>query len=396
MSEPQIPVLDIDPYDFDTIVDPLGFFEVLREAGPVVYFSKYNTYATGRYAEVRQVLEDWKSFTSASGVGLLDINKPNPPRAKGVLVEADPPQHTAIRATLQKIISPKIVRGWEEDFDREARKLADKLADMGEVDGVYDVAEAFITSVFPPALGITHSRENLIVVGDFSFNQHGPENELYLRAKTEFDKIKDWYEGQQKRENLLPDGFGEQLFRAEENGDFAPGVAVSLLRTFLRAGMDTTISGIGSTLMYLAQKPQLWASLRQDRAQLKFAFEEAIRLQTPTPSWYRTTTSEIDFAGYRLKAGVKMHIFAGAANRDPRRFPDPDSFDLDRGAIGHLALGRGIHLCIGQMIARSEAFSLLNALLDRFETIEQAGEAEIRPINNLRTWKTMPLRLKAA
>lgn len=391
-----IPALDADPYAIDNIVNPYGFCELLRETGPVVYLPQYDVYAVGRYAEVRTAIEDWKHYSSASGVGLTRIDGPNPPRARGILVESDPPDHTAIRATLQKILSPAIIRGWQQDFEKEAQTLADALLDRTEADGVRDMSEAYVTTVFPKALGVEVPRENLIIVGDYKFNQHGPKNELFWKSQEAFDAIGEWYEAQQKRQNLLPGGFGEQLYVAEEAGQLPPGGGASLVRTFLGAGMDTTIAGIGSMLLHLSRDPLIWRALRNDRSRVKFAFEEAIRLETPAGSWYRRTNGPVEIGGYTVPANADVHVFASSANRDPRKFANPDVYDLDRGAIGHLALGRGIHLCIGQMIARMEAECLLNALLDRFERIEPLAEAKVRPINNLRTWATIPLRLHAA
>lgn len=391
-----VPVLATDPYAIENIIDPYGFGERLRDAGPVVYLAEYDVFAVGRYAEVRAVIEDWRSFSSAAGVGLTPIDGPNPPRPRGILIESDPPEHTAIRATLQKIISPTVIRGWQDDFEKEARCLASRLADNDEADGVTDIAEAYVMTVFPKALGLKVSRDNIVIVGDYKFNQHGPQNELYWKSKAAFDAIHEWYEEQQKPESIIPGGFGANLHQAEQVGDLPPGGGASLIRTFMGAGTDTTISGLGSMLLYLSRDPALWAELRADRRRVKFAFEEAIRLETPAGSWYRQTTNPVEISGFKLPARSRIHVFASSANRDPRKFPNPDRYDLDRGAVGHVAFGRGVHQCIGQMIARLEAESLLNALLDRFDRIEPLMDPTLRPINNLRTWASIPLRLHAA
>jgi 4-methoxybenzoate monooxygenase (O-demethylating) len=104
----------------------------------------------------------------------------------------------------------------------------------------------------------------------------------------------------------------------------------------------------------------------------------------------------VELGGYMLEPETKVQVFAGAANRDPRRWERPGDFDISRSAAGHLAFGAGIHLCIGQMIARMEAESLLTALLDRVATIEAVGDAVYRPVNTLRTLDRLPLRLVAA
>jgi 4-methoxybenzoate monooxygenase (O-demethylating) len=195
---------------------------------------------------------------------------------------------------------------------------------------------------------------------------------------------------------VMPGSFAEQIFLAEDAGELSPGVAVGLTRSFLRGGMDTTISGISSSLMILSQRPALWQTLRGDRSRLKFVFEEAIRLESPIQTYFRTTTRPVELAGITIEADRKVQIFIGAANRDPRKWSRPDEFDIQRSSIPHLAFGHGIHVCIGQMIARMEAEAVLTALLDRVDRVEPAGNPTHRLLNTLRTLETLPLRLMAA
>jgi cytochrome P450 len=160
--------------------------------------------------------------------------------------------------------------------------------------------------------------------------------------------------------------------------------------------MDTTISGISSTLMFISKMPDLWRQFREDRTRVKFMFEEALRLESPIQSFFRTTTGETDLGGMRLKGDIKVQVFIGAANRDPRRWPNANEFDINRPATTNLAFGYGIHACIGQLIARMEAEAVLVALLDRCAAIEPRGEPEYRLLNCLRTIDRLPLRLVAA
>jgi hypothetical protein len=112
-------------------------------------------------------------------------------------------------------------------------------------------------------------------------------------------------------------------------------------------------------------------------------------------TFFRTTTAPIEIAGVSIPAERKVLMFLGAANRDPRRWSVPDRFDLDRDPSGHVGFGMGIHQCVGQHVARLEAVTVLDALLDRIETIELAG-APVRHLNNtLRGWERIPLRFSA-
>jgi 4-methoxybenzoate monooxygenase (O-demethylating) len=388
-----IPAIEVDPYSLDTLRNPYPFHERLRELGPVVYLEKYGTFALGRFDEVRAMLKDWPSFTSTGGAGLSDIRKSDNWRQPGPVVESDPPQHTAVRSVLTKIISPAVIRGWQEAFDREAISLAERVCDNPHVDGAVNIAEAFVTTVFPASLGLKPHRKNMVTVGNFNFNALGPKNALYEHSVAEMAKITDWYETAQRREGVEPGSFAEMIFLAEDSGELGPGLAQGVVRTFLRGGMDTTISGISAALMILSRERDVWKMLRADRSRLKFVFDEAIRLESPIQSYFRTTTKNVELGGVMLEPDVKVQVYIGSANRDPRKWTRPDVFDINRSAIPHLAFGHGIHVCIGQLIARMEAESVLNALLDRIVSIEPAGEPVYRPLNTLRTLGALPLKL---
>jgi 4-methoxybenzoate monooxygenase (O-demethylating) len=388
-----IPVLDADPFAMDVLRSPYKFHEMVREIGPVSFIEMYGTYAVGRYDEVRIVQSDWENFTSTAGAGLTDIRKPGAWRQPGPIVEADPPNHTHIRGVLTKIISPAVVRGWQAAFEKEAATLADDLCAQGDVDGARDIAEAYIMKVFPASLGLKTHRQNMVIVGNYNFNALGPKNKLFEKSQAELAVISDWYESAQRREGVVSGSFAEQIFLAEDAGQLQPGVAQGLVRTFLRGGMDTTISGIASMLMLLSQMPDLWKHLRENRSRVKLVFEETIRLESPVQSHCRATTKEVELGGVVLQPDTKVQIFVGAANRDPRKWVNPDVFDIKRNPGGHVAFGHGIHLCIGQMIARMEAESMLTALLDRVEVIEPRGEPVHRLLNTLRTLDSLPLRL---
>ncbi len=391
------PVLSDDPFSVATLLDPQPFFERLRAAGPVVWLEAYGIYATGRHAETATVLSQWERFTNAGGAGLADIRQPGNWRPASVILEVDPPAHTAVRGALQKILSPLIVRQWREKFQQRAEAMADALIAGRTFDGVADAAEAFVLSVFPPAVGIHIPAENARAIGDMNFNAIGPNNALTQAAVARARPYMAWYEASMQRAAMLPGGFGELIYQAEDAGALQPGFAANLTRSFLRGGMDTTISGIATTLLALARDPAQWGLLRADPALARNAFEEALRYDAPVQVMFRTTCEGAELGGVPLRPGTKIAAFIGAANRDRERFPDADRFDLRRQAAGqHLAFGHGAHACIGQMIARLEAECLLAALARRARTLTPDGPPAWRPINTLRTLDRLPLRVEPA
>ena len=388
------PILDEDPFSDENITDPYPLFARMREMGPAVFVKPHGYYAVGRHAEAGIVASDYQRFSVAGGVGMSDIRKPGAWRARSPITEVDPPEHTQVRAALQKILSPLVVKGWKEKFAQRAEEIAEEAVARGTVDGVADITEAYVLDVFPAVLGIDVPPERIKLTGELNFNQIGPNNERVARALEKAAPIMDWYQQVLQRESMLPGGFGEKIYEAEDSGAFEKGTAAMHVRSFFRAGVDTTMAGIGSTLKLLSEHPEQLAMVKANPALLKGAFEEALRLESPAQVMFRVTTGEVELSGVRLRTDTKVGYHIGAANRDPRQWADPDRFDLTRQTAGvHRSFGVGAHVCIGQMISRLEAESILGALIRRVKRIEPAGTARWRLVNTLRTLDVLPLHL---
>jgi hypothetical protein len=393
---PEAPVLDEDPFSDANIADPYPLFARMREMAPAVFIAPHGYYAVVRHEEAGIVATDYARFTTAGGVGLSDIRKPGAWRTRSPITEVDPPDHTRVRAALQKVLSPLVVKTWKEKFLARAEEVADEVVARGRVDGVADIAEAFVLDVFPSVLGVDVPPERIKLTGELNFNQIGPNNARTAAALERAGPIMEWYAQVLGREYMLPGGFGEKIYQAEDAGDFDQGTAPFHVRTFFRAGVDTTMAAIGSTLKLLAENPGQFALVKANPALVKGAFEEALRLESPAQIMFRTTTGEVELGGVRLRADTKVGYQIGAANRDPRQWADPDRFDVTRQTTGvHRAFGVGAHVCIGQMIARLEAESILGALIRRVRAIEPAGQSRWRPVNTLRTLDVLPLTLVA-
>jgi len=393
---PEAPVLDEDPFSDANIADPYPLFARMREMAPVVFVAPHNYYSVVRHVEAGIVATDYARFSTAGGVGMSDIRKPGAWRPRSPITEVDPPDHTRVRAALQKVLSPLVVKTWKDKFAARAEEVADEVVAKGRVDGVADISEAFVLDVFPSVLGVDVPPERIKLTGELNFNQIGPNNARTAAAMERAAPIMDWYTKVLGREYMLPGGFGEAIYKAEDSGDFDKGTAPLHVRSFFRAGVDTTMAGIGSTLKLLAENPDQFALVKANPALLKGAFEEALRLESPAQIMFRVTVGEVELGGVRLRADTKVGYQIGAANRDPRQWTDPDRFDVTRQTTGvHRSFGVGAHVCIGQMIARLEAESILGAVIRRVRAIEPAGPSSWRPVNTLRTLDTLPLRLVA-
>ncbi|WP_328468679.1 cytochrome P450 [Actinoplanes sp. NBC_00393] len=389
------PVSHADPFDHDNLEDPGPLHQSLREAGPVVHLSRYDTYALARYEHVHAALTDWQRFQSAAGVGLSNFRYEKPWRPPSLLLEADPPQHDAPRRVLSTIVGPRALHRLREQWAVNAADLVGRVLSKGDVvDAVPALAEAFPLRVFPDAVGIpADGRENLLPYGDHLFNAFGPPNDLVAAGAGRIADLSAWVNAQCARDMLDPDGFGAAIWAAADRGELTPEQAPLVVRSLLSAGVDTTVHGLSAVLYAFATHPREWQRLREQPSLARVAFDEAVRWESPVQTFFRTATRDVSVGETVIPDGAKILMFLGAANRDPRRWPDPDRFDLTRDPSGHVGFGMGLHQCVGQHIARLEAESLLTALARRVSRIELAGPVARHHNNTLRAWRSIPVRL---
>ena len=391
------PVSAIDPFSHAFLNDPYPHHEAMREAGPVVWLEQYDIWAMARHQEVRDALTDWETYCSGAGVGLSDFRKEPPWRPPSIILEADPPLHTRTRAVLTRILSPAAINILRETFAREADALVDRLVEGCEFDGIADLAEAYPLKVFPDAVGISEQgRENLLPYGSMVFNSFGPRNDLFNKAMANAGPVRDWIMSKCSRAALAQDGLGMKIFNAVDAGELSEDEAGMLVRSFLSAGVDTTVYGLGNALYCFASNPAQWATLRENPNLIRGSFEEVLRFEAPVQTFFRTTTKAVDVGGVHIGDGEKVLLFLAAANRDPRRWDRPDSFDVRRRATGHMTFGTGIHGCVGQAVARLESEAIFGALAKRVAAFEITGKVERRLNNTLRGLDTLPLRITPA
>ncbi|PRA11498.1 cytochrome P450 [Arthrobacter sp. MYb211] len=388
------PKLEDDPFSFENLEDPLPFQERLREAGPVAYLPQYGVYAIGRFAELTSTLENWQEMISGSGVGMHE-----PWRARGLL-QMDPPEHDAPREVLQEILSSRALRALRESCLERADSVISPLlegaagGDQVELDAYHDIASVMPVNFFPDASGISEEgRENLVPYADHIFNAGGPRNELYKKGECRAEELGQWANDKCQRDALKPEGFGADIWAAADRGDITHEFAPLLTRSLLSAGVDTTVYGITGLLYALATYPDQWAALKENPGLARVAFDESLRWIAPVQYLFRKAGTDVRIGSHVIPEGTRVLLSYGAANRDPRRWENPDKFDLSRDPSGHLAFGMGIHQCVGQHAARLQAACLLEKLIERVERIELSGEVEYNHNNALRGWGAVPLRL---
>jgi cytochrome P450 len=393
-GSPDIPHLDVDPFSLAFFDDPYPTHERLRDTAPVVYLDKWNVFAVARYAEVHAVLNDPATFCSSRGVGLSDFAREKPWRPPSIILEADPPAHTRTRAVLNQVLSATVMKPLRDRFAAAAAAKVDELLARKSFDAVADLAEAFPMSVFPDAMGLKREgRENLLPYAGLVFNAFGPPNQLRQDAIDRSAPHQAYVAAQCQRENLTPEGFGGCIHARVDTGEITEAEAPLLVRSLLSAGIDTTVNGIGAAVYCLARFPDQLARLRDDPSLARNAFEEAIRFESPVQTFFRTTTREVEISGHRIGEGEKVLMFLGAANRDPRRWENADRYDIGRRTSGHVGYGSGIHMCVGQLVARLEGEVMMAALARKVASIEITGPVKRRYNNTLRGLENLPVTM---
>jgi hypothetical protein len=392
-SAAKAPVFDVDPFSIECFEDPYGTHELLREAGPAVWLSRYRIWAVARYQEVYAVLNDSHTFCSGRGVGMDDFARYRPWRPPSPVLETDPPDHDRARAVLNRVLSPAAMKQLRASFAEAAAAKVAQVLRSTRFDAVAELAETFPLLVFPDAIGLRQEgREHLLPYASLAFNTFGPPNELRRQAIERTAPHVTWVTEQCQRENLTPDGLGAQIYAASDTGEITEMEASLLVPSLLTAGLETTVHAISAAIYCLARYPDQWQKLHQDPSLSRGAFREAIRLESPVQTSFRTTTRPVRIGSVAIGGGEKVLLLLGAANRDPRRWANPDVYDITR-TISHVGFGAGVHICVGQLFARLEGEALLTALARAVASIEIAGEPKRAYNNTLRGLASLPIEL---
>jgi 4-methoxybenzoate monooxygenase (O-demethylating) len=384
---------DFDMFGPQACRDPRPYDTMIREAGPVVYIPQYDVWATGRHDQIEQMMRDWKTFSSA-----------NPPFAEPgrmILLSEDPPDHQRVRTVVSRAMSPAVLRRMQDAFARGAEDTVRRLLDApgGLVDGHADLAKAYILTVFPDAIGLgDKNREMLVRFGHAQFNMFGPKNEIYRESMAAAAEVFEWVAINCKRDAVQPGGICMAMYEAADAGDITHEEAEMLVQVLYSAGSDTTIYTIGNIVQALAENPSQYDLLRSDIGEYaQRAFEEGIRYDNPARFTRRRATEDVDVDGVVMPAEAKILLLHMPAGRDPRRWENPEVYDITRDVVNkHLGLGFGVHACVGARVARLEGVSLLSALARHVKSIEVAGEPTFTTNMAVHGHESLPLRLVPA
>lgn len=389
LPSPFMPASDADPFSVEWIARlPYADAELCQKA-PATWLNRYDCVATGSHAIVRAILPDWRRFTSTAKP-CDDPFSLVPP----VLVTEDPPDHTEVRKALMQFFTPAALARHADAFAQEADRVVKDALERGTADAVHDIAAAFVLKVFPDMIGLEEQDRALILdFGEAAFNTVGPINEIFRESFERAAPAFAWIEANTRFDTVKPGGLGRAILDLGKNGVISMERTELLLRATIAAGFDTTVLGIANAIGALSRSPAQWALLKADPTLIRATFEETLRYDPPARVQGRTATVDCEIEGVQFRKGDPVALFLTAAGRDPAKWNEPDRFDIRRTGA-NLSFGAGIHLCLGQALARMEFDAVLQALVRHVTVLEPAGDGT-RFINNAAVgWATLPVRIR--
>jgi len=395
----------VSPSDFDTIdffragplyQDPYPYYEYLRGHGPVWRESHHGVVMVTGYDECIQVYHDPQRYSNCVAVAGPFARWPEPLAGDDIseiierhrdrlpfsdqLPTFDPPRHTAHRALLGRLLTPKRLKENEEFMWTLADRQIDEFVQRGECEFVREYAGPFTLLVVADLLGVPESehetfREELQGEKKPASTRHEDGSMKHKPLEFLYDRFTTYIEDRRREPQ-------DDVMTALATATFPDGTLpevhdiMLIASNLFAAGGETTARLISVMLRLIGERPDLQQQLRGNRNLLPNFIEECVRLETPLQSTFRLSRVATKIGDVEIPAGTTVMLIPAAANRDPRRFEDPDEFRLGRpNWRQHLAFGSGVHACAGAPLARAEARVSAERILDRMTDIRVSEKA---------------------
>lgn len=378
--------------DPDLVQDPYPYFAALRERSPVHYSEVHRSWLLTRYDDVAWGLADLRLSSDRVKPLLARLSDENRAKAGGALgliadwmVVSDPPAHTRLRRLVTLAFHPRKIQRMEGRIRDVVDETLDAFLASGETDAVAGFAFPLPATVISELIGAPASdadrfkewSDELALV---AFGTGGDaRGERHARAERSISEMFDYF-GEliaQRREQPGEDMISA-LLAGDEDGDHLDDEEIaSMCALMLFAGHETTTTTITSAIMLLLEHPDQRALLADDRKLNGRVVEEVLRYEGAIKVLHRWTQDDVTLHGQTIPAGQRVLLLPAAANRDPRKFTDPDRFDITRSPNPHLGFGKGIHTCIGAMLARIEMRVAIARVLERLPGLRLAPDQEL-------------------
>lgn len=394
MSDLQSLVDALDFYDPAFIADPYPALGRLREATPVFRNPRTGHWMLTRFAEVHETLRDRRLgrvyhhlYTPA------ELGQPEPdPRwaafhqhERWSLLSLEPPDHTRIRRLVSKVFTPRSVAALEPAVAGLSRELLDRCREVGAFDLLADYAQPFSAGVICSVLGLPQADARRLL--DWShaivkmYELTAPD-EMRARADRAAGELVDYTKALIEAKRRAPDGsLISDLVEVVDGGDrLSDDEIVSTAAVLFEAGHEAAVNTLGNGMRALLAHRDQWRRLIDGEVASAVAVEELLRYDSPLQMFDRWVLEPgVEIAGQAMAVGDRVAMLFGSAQRDPRRFDDPDRFDVGRDDPAHIGFGGGIHYCVGAPLARLELAVALADLVRRFPKVELAAEPVHHP-----------------
>lgn len=371
MQKPDCPVLDLDLWTEENLLDPYPVWSLMRDAGPLVYLERYGVYALPRYEHVRSALTNWEDFSNASGVLL---NEEMNEATKGMTLHTDPPEHHMLRGVLRRPLTRDGVAKLEDDFQTEAEALVERLVQRRTFEGVAELAQYLPLNVVSQQMGLPEEgRANMLAWSEATGDIGGPLNDRARAALPMIQEALVYSHNPSLPGTLRPGGWAQGLWDAADNGDLPKHKCPTMLMDYWAPALGTTVAAVAWSVWLFSEHPDQWETLRRKPELLNNAILESVRLESPLAHLSRKATRDLPIDDFTIPEGSRVLVMFGSANRDERKFSDADRFDVTRRTIGHMGFGFGEHTCVGQALARQQMKTLFGVLLkhvSRFEVTD--------------------------
>jgi cytochrome P450 len=387
-----------DPYDVGINADPYPTFRRLRDEAPIYYNAKYDFWTLSRHSDVEKGFLDWKTFSSSRG-DILEVIQSGLPVPSGVILAEDPPLHTMHRKLMSRVFTPRRMNALEDQARKFCARCLDPLVGADRFDLVSVLAADMPMRVIGMLLGIPEADQPALRnrADELLRTEPGQPMDMNRREAVTGEMFADYIDWRAKHPS---DDLMTVLLNAEFEDE--TGATRTLTRrevlTYTQllagAGNETTGRLIGWLGKVLAEHPDQRRTLVEDRSLIPNAVEEVLRFEPTGPHVARYVARDAEYYGRTVPAGSAMLLLVGAANRDERRHPEPDRFDIHRKDLTHLTFGFGLHFCLGASLARMEGRVALDELLNRFPEWDLDYEGmKLAPTSTVRGWEQMPIVL---
>jgi len=387
-----------DPYDFEIDTDPYPVWKRLRDERPLYYNDRYDFYAVSRFEDVDRCSLDWETYVSSKGT-ILELIKSGMELPPGSIIFEDPPAHHAHRRLLARVFTPRNINALEPKIREFCARSLDPLVGAGRFDFIEDLGAQMPMRTIGMLLGIPEQDQEAIrdriddglrltesAMPDFD-TMYGES----ANPGSAFEEYIEW------RASHPSDDLMTDLLQAEyedESGTvrrLTRQEVLSYVNLLAAAGNETTARLIGWTGKVLAEHPDQRRELVEQRDLVPNAIEELLRYESPSPVQARYVTRDVEHYGEPVPAGSALLLLTASANRDDRKFPDADQFDIHRTIDRQLAFGYGIHFCLGSALARLEGRVALEEVLQRFPSWEIDWDNAVQArTSTVRGWERLP------